>query len=150
MLSYLKDSSPHSQTGAVRRVYVSLGMDKQLRKMVRATCAESCLRWGLVSVKFLSLERMTPGTPSAKMGAPRRVKSDLTNRFTPGTAASTRMRVSLGSCPEHGNSSHFCVFKHSPKLLRPCFRVSMSAKTTSGLPPKVPSSRYHTLRGERK
>jgi len=90
------------------------------------------------------LDSKLTGSVSRVIGEPNKVTSEESRRRTPGaTDCSSSTKWLEDALAMY--SSHLDRFKESPKE-DDCLKVVIkSAKTDCGDPPRVPSSRYHTL-----
>ncbi|KAJ2938457.1 hypothetical protein O0L34_g12896 [Tuta absoluta] len=140
-------SSGQIQVGDVLNKYVTLGMAKQTRNRIRATCAERLLRRSRAASSMRLFSNIACGTPAGKIGAPKRVKEAGLKTFMPGIRESNRETREFESKPLE-KISHLAVLTTRPISFRRGMRNARSRSTTSGLPPMVPSSKYQMLSGD--
>ena len=93
---------------------------------------------------MLSLDSKLEGSASRVMGEPNKVTSEESRRRTPGATDCNSLTKWLEDALAM-YSSHLDRFKERPKENDHTKMVVKSAKTDCGDPPRVPSSRYHTL-----
>ena len=126
--------------GAVHRMYISLGAEKQFlsrKKAVYRWTKSGVLQSSLIMLLF---SVKTDGDADVPRVNPSSVASSAAMSLIPGHTFENRLNISLKFCPMTV-SSHFDAFNLMPILFAWPVSFERSSRTTSQCPPKDTSSK---------